>query len=183
MTMRIAILGWGSLLWDADAEFDQHHHNWQLNGPTLNLEFSRKSARREGALTLVIDGKNGSACSVAFCMSKRNSVEEAITDLASRENTPKKNIGFLASDGSRHGRDEEAIAAIAKWAGNNSVESVVWTDLSSNFDEFSIQTALIYVQSLPPGGIAKAKEYVRCARSFVKTPLRAALEASPWFAV
>ena len=41
--MKIAILGWGSLLWDEHAEFDKEHNDWQLEGPSLKLEFSRIS--------------------------------------------------------------------------------------------------------------------------------------------
>jgi len=53
---KIAILGWGSLLWDAsDAEFDSLHDEWKTDGPVLKLEFSRKSASRLNALTLVIE--------------------------------------------------------------------------------------------------------------------------------
>lgn len=52
LRMSIAILGWGSLLWDERPEFDQHHGVWQFDGPHLNLEFSRKSSSRENALTL-----------------------------------------------------------------------------------------------------------------------------------
>lgn len=53
---KIAILGWGSLLWDeSDAEFDERHHEWKFDGPVLKLEFARKSSSRLNALTLVID--------------------------------------------------------------------------------------------------------------------------------
>ena len=56
--MRIAILGWGSLLWDKRAEFDwfeKQYEQWQCDGPTLKLEFSRVSESRGNALTLVLD--------------------------------------------------------------------------------------------------------------------------------
>jgi hypothetical protein len=57
---KIAVLGWGSLIWDttANQEFDRLRGNWRYDGPVLNLEFSRKSKKsRAGALTLVIDPK------------------------------------------------------------------------------------------------------------------------------
>lgn len=50
--LRIAILGWGSLLWEGGQEFDTWHGPWQYDGPTLKLEFSRVSKKRLGALTL-----------------------------------------------------------------------------------------------------------------------------------
>jgi hypothetical protein len=47
---RIAILGWGSLIWEVHPAFDVYHWEWLADGPTLKLEFSRKSTSRKGAL-------------------------------------------------------------------------------------------------------------------------------------
>jgi len=58
--MTIAILGWGSLLWDKNHDFDNQHESWKFDGPLLPLEFSRISKSRDNALTLVIDELNGS---------------------------------------------------------------------------------------------------------------------------
>jgi hypothetical protein len=43
MSPRIAILAWGSLLWEGGAEFDRWHGQWKFDGPTLELEFCRIS--------------------------------------------------------------------------------------------------------------------------------------------
>jgi hypothetical protein len=58
--------------------------------------------------------------------------------------------------------------------------------LPSNFKDkrdvpFSKSAALEYLHALPPSGKAAAFEYVTKAPDFVKTPLRYALEQSPWF--
>jgi hypothetical protein len=66
MSPHIVILGWGSLLWDRRAAFDEQRGEWQFDGPNLSLEFSRISKTRAGALTLVIDPINGERCSVAY---------------------------------------------------------------------------------------------------------------------
>lgn len=182
MTAKIAILGWGSLLWDAKPEFDRYLDTWQYDGPRLKLEFSRKSKTRNGALTLVIDNQHGCECAVAYCFSKRKSLDDAIADLRCREGTISNNIGFWSASGKNRGRDRIAVASIAKWACDNSIGSVVWTDLASNFEGFSIQQALSHVQGLEPIGKAKAAEYVWRAPDFIKTNLRAALEGAPWFA-
>ena len=63
--MKIAILGWGSLLWDNQPEFDRWHESWQYDGPRLKLEFSRVSKSRLRALTLVIDEIYGTPAVVA----------------------------------------------------------------------------------------------------------------------
>jgi hypothetical protein len=56
---RIAILGWGSLLWDKRPNFDEQHDDWQFDGPALPPEFSRVSSSRSGVLTLVIGAVPG----------------------------------------------------------------------------------------------------------------------------
>jgi len=48
MPPRVAILGWGSLLWEGGSAFDKWHDDWRCDGPILNLEFSRVSASRLG---------------------------------------------------------------------------------------------------------------------------------------
>ena len=173
--MKIAILGWGSLLWEGGQEFDKRHDTpWRLDGPTLKIEFSRKSTSRQGALTLVIDDQHGSPTTVAWCLSTRQNVEDAICDLRCREGTAAKNIECaLATEGQK---------PIAAWAGQRSVDAVIWTALKSNFGEsFSVETAIAYVNTLDSCGKAKAAEYVRRAPVFVKTPLRDALQREPWF--
>lgn len=50
--MRIGFLGWGSLLWEGGTEFDKYHDEWNFDDPQLQIEFSRISERRLGALTL-----------------------------------------------------------------------------------------------------------------------------------
>ncbi len=118
MPAQIAILGWGSLLWDSRPEFDEQHESWQHDGPEIKLEFSRVSQSRRGALTLVIDPKNGTPCRVAYAISKRRDPEDAICDLRCREGTTRSNVGFLFVNGSRQpqSRDPNSLEAINAWA-------------------------------------------------------------------
>ena len=187
--MNIAILGWGSLLWDKRQEFDEQHDEWQFDGPSLKIEFSRISKTRNGALTLVLDAKNGKECQVAYALSKRKNPDDAICDVRSREGTILENIGFHFVDKSRHqARDEEVLKAVQNWASKKKIDVVIWTDLKSNFQEkserkkpFSIETALSHIQALDSQGKAKAAEYVWRTPTFVTTPLREALQSQPWF--
>jgi hypothetical protein len=187
MPPAIAILGWGSLIWDQRAEFDQHHADWVSSGPELPIEFTRVSKTRAGALTLVLDYENGTPCTVAYARSKRSDAEDAICDLRSREGTTWRNIGYLYADGSaQQAKDNAALVTISAWAKANKFDVVIWTDLSSNFQgvtgtPFSIQSALTYIAELPPAGKAAASAYVWQAPALVTTPLRAALQAQPWF--
>ena len=184
---KIAILGWGSLLWDkAEVEFDLQHADWKFDGPALKLEFSRKSSSRLDALTLVIDPLNGQECNVAYTLSKRRSPDEAIADLCGREKTRAKYIGCVFADGSRRqGRDGHSLDVISQWAKDRAIDVVLWTDLGSSFEGVAkadfVKAAINHIQRLTPEGKAKAAEYVWRAPEFIVTPLRSALQAEPWF--
>jgi hypothetical protein len=184
---KIAILGWGSLLWDkTHREFDRHHTAWKFDGPVLKLEFSRKSVSRLNALTLVIDTIRGEECKVAYALSKRRTVKKALADLQKREGTSRRNIGYVFSDGSRRqGRDTDSVDVILRWARTVSLDVVLWTDLPGDFgdvpkNEF-VRAAVNHIQQLPQEGRVLAAEYVWRAPESIVTPLRTVLQAEPWF--
>ena len=185
--MKIAILGWGSLLWEGGPEFDRWHTDWMLDGPTLKLEFSKISDTRLGALTLVIDDEHGTSNIVAWCLSKRTNLQDALCDLRAREGTALDKIGQLVLSP----QTEKLVAAhqpepMEAWAGARELDAVVWTALESNFKKrrkhaFSVAAATAYLQSLPADAKAKAAEYIWRAPDIVKTPLRTAMQVPPWF--
>lgn len=185
--IKIAILGWGSLLWEeSQKDFDDQHEGWNFDGPSLKIEFSRKSSSRGNALTLVIDPIHGHECRVAYTLSKRPNPDAAIIDLRAREKTIEGNIGRFFADGSRrHSRNSAALDGIGVWARSKSIDVVLWTDLPGSFDNVPqsdfLNVAVDHVQHLPPEGKVKAAEYVWRAPSFVATPLRRVLEVAPWF--
>ena len=185
--MKIAILGWGSLLWEGGPEFEkQIELPWQFDGPELMIEFSRVSESRHGALTLVIDD-HGSSTHVAWCLSKRAKLEDAVADLRCREGTTNANIHCIRLD------EQPALPntlekenPIVTWARGKKLDAVVWTALKSNFEEkvgkpFSVKALLAYAKALSPTGKAKAAEYVWKAPDFVKTKVRSAWQNEPWF--
>ena len=183
--MNIAILGWGSLIWDDHPEFDTHRESWLPDGPNLPLEFSRISSSRLGALTLVIDENYGDICRVAYTMSKRQNPDDAICDLRCREGTTHNNIGYYYADHSRSGRPI-IPDGIKLWAQQKKIDVVVWAGLASNFETkcgipFSVEAALSYLKNLSPEGKAKAAEYIFRAPDFVRTSLRSSVEIAPWF--
>lgn len=174
---RIAILGWGSLLWEGGDNFDAWHTAWQYDGPSLRLEFSRISKSRRGALTLVIDPQNGVPITVAYCLSLRMSMAEAIDDLRLREKTTDANIGRVQRNAIGHGGDSFAVTSIRGWGNERSMDGVIWTDLPSNFEQktgrvFSVDAVRTYLLTLDTNGRAKARQYARCAPVFVQTPTR-----------
>lgn len=187
MPPQIAILGWGSLLWEGGAEFDQWHDDWRYDGPSLRLEFSRVSSSRLGALTLVIDPRHGATTTVAWCLSKRKDPDDAVADLRCREGCSVRCIARLnlpAADNELAQR--EGTTEIAAWAQARKLNVIVWTALPSNFEvevkkPFTVPEAIAYLQRLPAQAKVKAAEYIWRAPEFVRTPLRMAVQREPWF--
>jgi hypothetical protein len=185
--LKIAILGWGSLIWDERPEFDERHDGWLPGGPFLKLEFSRISQTRANALTLVIDEQNGEKCQVSYALSKRGNLDDVVCDLRCREGTVLKHIGYCVIDDANRSGEPAIPGGVREWAKKKELDAVVWTGLPSNFQEqtgknFSVSEALTHLKGLCPEGKAKAAEYVWRAPDFIDTPLRRALEVEPWFA-
>lgn len=187
--MRIAILGWGSLLWEGRCGFNNLHDRWRYDGPSLKIEFSRISRKsRLGALTLVIDPVHGFPTTVAWCLSKREKIEDAVTDLRCREGTTNDNICSVRLEKltTADAEPRETAGWIVGWAKERKLDAVVWTGLRSNFEKeakkpFSVDAVVAYLKTLSPAGKAKAAEYVWRAPEFVQTAVRSALQQEPWF--
>lgn len=155
----------------------------------MPLEFSRISAKREGALTLVIDTDHGRLCTVQYAISHRTNPADAINDLRIREGTSRNRIGFWYADATQT-CEPPVPSAIPAWAIGKNYDVVVWTGLPRNFEEkadppwtvpFSVDAAQTYLQGLPADGKALAVEYLQRAPGLVQTPLRDALADAAWF--
>jgi hypothetical protein len=89
--MRIAIIGWGSLIWDP-RELPRTG-SWHKGGPRLPIAFSRVSIDQR--LTLVIDHKSGTPFKTRYIQSSRTTINDAIEDLRQREGTTRTNIAYV----------------------------------------------------------------------------------------
>jgi hypothetical protein len=136
---------------------------------------------------LVIDTEHGIETAVAWCLSKRATLADAVCDLRVREGTTLDSIGRATiapeAEPLNCGLTEEAIAA---WARVKNVDAVIWTALKNNFQEkttqpFSVGAVVSHLKTLTPEGKVKAAEYIWRAPEFVKTPVRTALQGEPWF--
>jgi hypothetical protein len=175
--VRIAILGWGSLIWDPRQL--QITGDWKSDGPTLPIEFGRISG--DGRLTLVIDRDHGIPMQVAWIESSLSEGHQTIEDLAKREGCPIHGIGFVDRiAGTGFGRYTELVEAVCKWAAEHQLDAAAWTDLGPNFTEktgvaFSSGAALKYLTDLPTAQRTLALEYVKNTPQFVQTPVRRAV--------
>ena len=176
--MKIAILGWGSLIWD---QRDLPTLGvWQKGGPVLPIEFSRISS--DGRLTLVIDEKNGVPVKTRYAESGSGTLGQAIEDLRKREGTSKSMIGVVSQTivNAKAGSD-----TIKGWADEHKWDAMIWTGLPSNFEDiknvpFTVENGLTYLRGLAGEKRGKAREYIDRAPEEVVTPLRRELATKGW---
>ena len=178
--MKIAIIGWGSLIWD-QREL-QTVNGWKTGGPVLPIEFSRISS--DGRLTLVIDEENGVPVTTRYAQSASGDLGRAIEDLSQREGSPASRIGVVSQTIQNKRAGFETIKA---WAKTHKWDAVVWTGLHSNFKDerqvpFTVKNGLAYLKSLSGETKAKAREYFERAPEEVQTPLRKAIGEIGWTA-
>lgn len=176
---RVAIIGWGSLIWDPrNLSFDRVR-NWELGGPILPLEFSRKSSN--GRLTIVLDEEHGVAVGTRVATSDLGSADLAIKNLASREGVfSDLQIGCAdVASGIGRSRIKGLTETIARWGSTAGYTHAVWTDLPP-MEGFTIEWAIEYLETLRGGELRKAREYIQKAPEEVETPLRIALRQRGW---
>lgn len=177
-SMRIAVLAWGSLIWDKNAKpiLRVKNSDWTRGGPVLPIEFSRVSQRgeRQGCLTLVIDRDSSIDSPTRFNECEDGDLDSAIENLMGREGCGKNSIGFIDKSGNSHLPQNEIEAWLST---RDDFDAVIWTGLSSNFkkvtgESFSIAGAAAYLEKLDPNIKTKAFQYLNNAPEEVKTPLR-----------
>lgn len=181
--MRIATLGWGSLIWDPRGL--PREGVWQTGGPVFPIEFSRIST--DSRLTLVIDPTNGVPVATRYVQSPRADLAEALSDLREREGTLTTRIAFVDPSNNTHRCEVHPplLAVVRAWSAEHGFDAVVWTDLSSNFQDetgqpFSAERAEAYLSQLPNSAVDPARRYISNAPPEVDTPLRRRLRETGW---
>ena len=178
--MKIAILGWGSLIWDPREL--RLASNWLEGDPILPIEFSRISD--DGRLTLVIDERHGVNVPTCYAHSSLTDLDRAVVDLQHQERTPRRDrIGFIHIAGgiaSERALTKHPISCerIQSWAtGHRGFDAVVWTVIGPRFREktglaFSVSAAVDYLDGLREPTRTLALAYMRKAPPDVLTPVR-----------
>lgn len=167
--MKIAVIAWGSLLWDKrNLEIQDE---WRPNGPILPVEFGRVSA--DGRLTLVIV-PGYPAIQTYWGMSGMETLDSAIQNLMDREGTIKKYIGICSNDSSKANDIERNID---KWRFEMNLDAVIWTALppkDKNGQQIlmPVQNAIAYLSSLKGETKDRAEEYIRRTPEQIITPYR-----------
>lgn len=182
----IAILGWGSLIWDIENLAPRVAGDWRMSaGPRLPIEFTRISQKRRGGLTLVIDARHGAEIPTHVIAHAGADLAAARTDLALRERAPERQIGWAARDSVWDPADPAAMA-VRDWLRREGLDGAVWTALPGNFEAvsgkpFSHTAAEAHLQALAGGDLEEAVRYIHCAPAETDTPLRRHLAGCAWW--
>jgi len=177
---RVAILGWGSLLWDKRSL--QVSGRWHPDGPWLPIEFARTSGLKkkdtEPYLSLVLDRNAGlirTYWDVSLFSGHR---DDAICDLRKREGCNLSCIGYMPNDGQSQSSIPGVDGRIREWLGSKraEIDAVVWTNLRPKLEEretFTVEDSIGWLDSLRKGNRHnRAQEYIQKAPSQTDTCLR-----------
>ncbi|MEM7176298.1 MAG: hypothetical protein AAGD47_02325 [Pseudomonadota bacterium] len=185
---KIAIIGWGSLIWDLDVLAPQTDLNWRMNaGPRLAMEFTRVSPKRKFGLAVCLDDISGVECPTHVIASTRDDIADAVRDLAIRERTDPQNIGAVCRNtGLSNSTRDQVARAVDDWCVQSGFSGAVWTDIGPNFHEsngeaFTVERGIAYLQTLREESLDEAVRYIENAPHGTDTPLRRALSREPWW--
>lgn len=177
--MKIAILGWGSLIWQPkELEFNKTF-GWNEDGPILPIEFARIS--KDGRLTLVIT-ENGTEVPVLFTLSNYHNLEEAILNLAVREGSGRNSIGSYDKSKDTFSSKFLFKDEIINWIKNTDFDAVIWTNLCENWNikndkgdiirQIEPERRIEYLKELKGHTSAIAEEYIRRTPHQIVTAFR-----------
>ncbi len=177
--MKIACLGWGSLVWDPQTL--PVRRPWFQDGPLLPIEFARQS--KDGRITLVIVREgNFAAVRSLWALMSIGDLAEAKKELADREGIKEANIDkYIGSWPCGADSDCKVIAEIGKWAACKSLDAVIWTALPPKFKKGNdsvpkIGQVLLYLNKLAYEKRRHAEEYIRKAPRQIDTEYRRRIE-------
>ena len=182
----IAILGWGSLIWDLDNLASKVAGDWRMGaGPRLPIEFSRISQKRRGGLTLVVDVNHGAMCLTHAVAHRGGDLATARADLAARERAAERHIGW-ADAGAVWSDEDPAAPLVRDWLPGSGYGGAVWTALPGNFAEesgraFGLEAAEAHLRALSGEDHAEAVRYIHFAPAETDTPLRRHLAMRTWW--
>lgn len=183
--MKIAVLGWGSLIW-YPRELAVSS-NWHADGPSLPIEFARMSRYDRVTLVLVpqYDRRNGALWALSSCQDLASACE----NLRSREETALRHIHYATAtkQGSwgPDGPDPKSADVgqdVATWlTGKRELDAAIWTGLPprgfrTDDPEGLANEVVDFLRNRSGDGLRRAKEYVQYTPSSIRTPVREAIE-------
>lgn len=175
--MRIAYLGWGSLVWDPRG---LPCKEWQVGGPTLPVDFRRISGQDRGEpyLSLII-APTATTSTVRFAEAVATELPVARRDLMKREGTEDPdNVGAISATDAK-GTDPVS-EVIRAWTRTTGFDAAIWTTLGERWFKppsrfgatFTEEQAVAFLNSLSGTARANALRYIARAPREVWSPFR-----------
>jgi len=166
--VKIACLGWGSLIWKPDNL--PVASEWFGDGPRLPVEFSRVGDSGELATALCA---NAEPVPVLWAWLAAPTLEAACAALKEREGIPAERddgIGSLAIGG-------HCAGVISRWAREHGAQGVIWTGLPPRLNGVegripTIDEAVAYLASLEGEVRQHARHYLEAVPAQIDTPYR-----------
>ncbi len=166
--MKIACLGWGSLVWKYGAL--PVAGEWQTDGPLLPVEFCRESDGGELATALCM---NVPPVPVLWAWLRTETLSLACEALREREGIPDERcdgIGSLLITG-RH------TGVLTAWAVERGIEALIWTGLPPRSASLegrvpTVDEAIAYLDSLSGETRQHARNYFDRVPAQIDTPYR-----------
>ncbi|CZW72584.1 hypothetical protein [Enterobacter hormaechei] len=166
--MKIACLGWGSLIWKSGAL--PVAGEWQTDGPSLPVEFCRVSDGGEVATAICM---NAPAVPVLWAWLEATTLSVACRALREREAIPEDRcdgIGSLLITG----RD---TGILTTWAREKGIEAIIWTGLpprsaSQEGRVPAVDEAIAYLDGLSGETRSHAQDYICRVPAQLDTPYR-----------
>ena len=175
--MKIACLGWGSLIWDPRELPIQRE--WFKDGPFAPIEFSRQSSDRR--ITLVID-PIASVVRVLWAHMVPTNLQAAKEALRDRENIGSKDWEAKIGAWQQGNSGPVIMPDLPKWAEARGVEAAIWTALRPKFNNEDIspsaEQVITYLRSLSGTARDNAKRYIERAPRQIDTEYRRQIEAA-----
>ncbi|WP_414147689.1 hypothetical protein ACMGGR_19885 [Erwinia sp. BNK-24-b] len=166
--MRIACLGWGSLIWKPGVL--PVAGEWKQDGPRLPIEFSRISDGGELATAICL---NADPVPVFWAWLDVDNLSTAIQLLKQREAIPaERNDGI----GSLKVTDTSA-GLLAEWAKARNIDALIWTALPPRNDHVEncippIEQAVAYLTALQGETREHARDYIQRVPTQIDTAYR-----------
>jgi len=178
---KVAILGWGSLLWNPGEL--RNRRQWQSDGPWLPIEFARTSNlnERNGRrpyLSLVTQPDVG-LIRTYWDMSALTEILKARANLQTRENCGISEVACLPAEGAIWSSAVPGLESrVQDWLDRkkSDIDAVIWTNLDwkiPGVNKFTAEHAMNWLRALRNDGKSDtAEEYMRRAPSQTDTCVR-----------
>ena len=171
--MKIACLGWGSLIWQPKNLLIQN--KWFEDGAILPIEFTRQSDN--GRMTLIIDEK-ALPVRTLWALMATDDLQIAIESLRIREDTP--DLDLIHSVKVSNRPKDATRKTIVKWLKSLNLAAAIWTGLSfsghTGNNRPRIDDVITHLNNLLGNNKDLAEEYIRKAPKQIDTEYRRRIE-------